>query len=548
MKLFILLLRANASRLILALVVSVVSGASSAGLIALVNHVWNAGEYTSTFWIASFLGLLALLLLSGLGAQLLALHLALKACADLRMGISQKVLSTPLRQVEELDAPRVLAVLTEDVNVLARVLPNAPRLAINVTTLLAGGAYMAWLSLSAFAVIGGFVFVGVVIYRVTWKRAMGHIRMGRDVFDTLFDHFRALYEGVKQLKLNRERRRVFLTEDLHESNEQYRRTMMSGRAVLVVAENLTRLIFFGILGMLIFAIPRLEGVEPEVLTGFILMALFMYRPLGLLLEMVAEFGRASVSLKKIDDLGLSLDSAQETPGDATEDAQPPSWQRLEVCGATFSYRKEYDDSVFTMGPIDVSFQPGELVFVVGGNGSGKTTFAKILTGLYPLEGGEIRLDGEVVTEENLERYFQLFSVVFSDYHLFTNLLGAGADDLDEQSMEHLRRLQLDHKVRVSDGRLSTVDLSQGQRKRLALLAAYLEDRPFYVFDEWAADQDPEFKEVFYTRLLPELKARGKAVLVITHDDRYMYVADRCLRIEEGRMQPVSAVTSPGGAP
>jgi putative pyoverdin transport system ATP-binding/permease protein len=97
------------------------------------------------------------------------------------------------------------------------------------------------------------------------------------------------------------------------------------------------------------------------------------------------------------------------------------------------------------------------------------------------------------------------------------------------------QLQLDRKVTVADGVFSTVELSQGQRKRLALVMTYLEDRPFYVFDEWAADQDPLFKELFYTVLLCDLKSRGKTVVVITHDDHYYHVADRCVRLEDGRI-------------
>jgi len=59
----------------------------------------------------------------------------------------------------------------------------------------------------------------------------------------------------------------------------------------------------------------------------------------------------------------------------------------------------------------------------------------------------------------------------------------------------------------------------------------------YLFDEWAADQDPVFKKVFYTQLLPELKARGKAVLVISHDERYFGAADRVIRLDYGKLAP-----------
>ena len=190
------------------------------------------------------------------------------------------------------------------------------------------------------------------------------------------------------------------------------------------------------------------------------------------------------------------------------------WQQPWVCSAA---------------PLTLAFWD----FVVGGNGSGKSTFAKLLVGLYSLEASELRLDGQLIIDQNREWYCQHFSVVLSDFYLFESLLGLGSPGLDAQANDYPVQLQLDHKVQVQDGALSTTALSQGQRKRLALLTAYLEDRPIYIFDEWAADQDSQFKELFYTQLLPELKTRGKVILVIRHDHRYFRVADRTRKLEYG---------------
>jgi putative ATP-binding cassette transporter len=184
--------------------------------------------------------------------------------------------------------------------------------------------------------------------------------------------------------------------------------------------------------------------------------------------------------------------------------------------------------------VDLTISPNEIVFIIGGNGSGKSTLAKLLVGLYSPEAGEIRLNGERITDENREWYRQHFSVIFSDFYLFEGLLGLESQNLDKTAREYLSVLQLGHKVEVQNGGLSTTALSQGQRRRLALLTAYLEDRPIYVFDEWAADQDPHYKKVFYTQLLPELRAKGKGVVVITHDDRYFDVADRIVKLDYGK--------------
>jgi len=176
-----------------------------------------------------------------------------------------------------------------------------------------------------------------------------------------------------------------------------------------------------------------------------------------------------------------------------------------------------------------------MCFVIGGNGSGKTTFAKLLLGLYAPEEGAIRLNGQEITDEVRDSYRQLFSAVHADFYLFETLLGLESAELDATAREYLEQLHLSDKLQVKDNVLSTTELSQGQRKRLALLTAYLEDRLIYVFDEWAADQDPLFKEVFYHQLLPDLKARGKTVIVISHDDRFYHVGDRVIKLENGQV-------------
>ncbi|BAZ88494.1 cyclic peptide transporter [Dolichospermum compactum NIES-806] len=204
-------------------------------------------------------------------------------------------------------------------------------------------------------------------------------------------------------------------------------------------------------------------------------------------------------------MGLSLASRAEIA------TAPPhtltNWHSLQLINVNHTYYTDKEDKSFILGPINLTLYPQELVFIVGGNGSGKSSLGKLITGLYIPEQGEIILDETLITENNREWYRQHFSVVFSDFYLFEELLGLENNhNLDIQAQKYLEKLQLDHKVKIENGQLSTTSLSQGQRKRLALLTAYLENRPIYLFDEWAADQDPLFKDIFYTQLLPELKA------------------------------------------
>ncbi|WP_067852996.1 ATP-binding cassette domain-containing protein [Nocardia shimofusensis] len=202
-----------------------------------------------------------------------------------------------------------------------------------------------------------------------------------------------------------------------------------------------------------------------------------------------------------------------------------------------------EDGGFTLGPLDLVFEPGEITFVVGGNGSGKSTLAKLITGLYVPRTGTVSINGEAIDHQNIEWFRQNSSAIFTDFHLFEDYLGFDQPGIDDEVRRYLRELRLDDKVDVRDGTLTTIALSQGQRKRLALLTALLEDRPIYVFDEWAADQEPKFREVFYKEILVGLKRRGKTVVVITHDDRYFDCADRLVKLEFGRMVEPVAVES-----
>jgi putative pyoverdin transport system ATP-binding/permease protein len=251
--------------------------------------------------------------------------------------------------------------------------------------------------------------------------------------------------------------------------------------------------------------------------------------------------KGQVAFDNVQRLGVSLDESIQ-PGEIEPIAEPIERAVVELQGVVFTYAHDTKrEQGFQLGPVNLALEPGELIFVIGGNGSGKSTFVKVLAGLYVPQEGDIRLGGAVVSDANREWYRDHFSVVFSDFYLFEKLLGLDEPLVGSQARAYLSLLRIDHKVGVKDRAYSTTNLSQGQRKRLALVTAYLENRAIYVFDEWAADQDPEYKEIFYRELLPDLRARGKTVVVITHDDRYFHLGDRVIKLEDGKV--IEAQTS-----
>lgn len=542
MKLIRLLLHGSWITALLATVLGLLSGASNAGLLVLVNAALHHTATSTVILVGGFIGLgLARVICAG-GSQFLLSVFAQKTTTALRRDLCQTILNAPLRQLEKIGIPSLMLALTEDISAVSQALRAIPSIAVDVAMLVGCIIYLGWLSWPALLALFGLTTLGLLFHRGLLSRAFRSLRLAREEENTLFHHFRALTEGIKELRIHRRRRDTFLSENIHRCTEAFQNHNIEASTRFIMAHGWNQLFFIILVGLVILSLPFLKNVRSEVLTGYLLTILYLMGPLRGFMNTLPTFGRADIALKKIETLGLSLSHLASEGDSVAEIAPGHSWKQLELRGVLFAYHQDGRDGDFTLGPIDFALRPGEVVFVVGGNGSGKSTLVKLVSGLYTPEAGEIRLDGRPVTDENREWYRQHFSVVFSDFYVFEDLLGLDSPNLDARARDYLGLLQLDHKVQVRDGVLSTTALSQGQRKRLALLTAYLEERPIYVFDEWAADQDPQFKNIFYTQLLPELKASGKGVLVITHDDRYFHLADHVVKLDYGK--EVSSGESP----
>lgn len=514
-------------------VAGMVSGACNVALLAVINAVVKAhGPTTALLW--GFVALCVLLPVTRFISESLLSRLGQDATSELRMKLCGRILATPLRQLEQIGTPRLLAVLGDDIPTIAGAILFFPLICVNVALVVGCLVYMGILSPVLLAVVLAFMLIGIVSYQVPiMKVTRTFDRVRRDA-NTLQSHFRALTQGTKELKIHSRRRREFLEQELNTTVDSIRRHNILAQNVYSAAASWGQTLVFIVIGLILFGLSTLRHLDTGTIIAYTLTLLYLMTPLQQILNTMPQMSRANVAFKNIEQLGLSL-SGHDADQVGGKDFKPGGWQQLELKSVTHVYSGEDEGESFTLGPINLSFKPGELVFIVGGNGSGKTTFVKLLTGLYAPEKGYISLDGQPIGDANKEEYRRQFSVVFADFYLFEQLLGLANPQLDDQAREYLKKFKLAHKVQFANGKFSTTDLSQGQRKRLALLTAYLEDRPIYIFDEWAADQDPHFKSIFYRELLPELKARGKTVFVISHDDRYYDAADRLIKLDSGQL-------------
>jgi putative pyoverdin transport system ATP-binding/permease protein len=517
--------------------VGVLSGLLSAGVLALINHVLHYPSEYSLLVMLGFVVLVAGKLLSNLWSQLLLVRFSQDTILDLSLSLCAKIVRAPLRRSEQRGAANIFVTLTDDVSWVTWAIQCFPQLIMNAAVVLGCGIYLAWLSWVTFLGVVGVTVVGALGYQWLHTSAVSVINAARAARAELFRHFRSLTDGLKELLMHRERRQEFVNQEVRGAAESYRHTNLEATRRQALAEAWTQVSFYSLIGFIVFLFPSMVTVSPEALTGYVVAVLYMMGPIWGIIGAVPTLERGQVALENIERLGVSLDVGHE-------DAQTSELAGLEAAtfpivqwsDVVFSYGEEKGvEAPFTLGPISLTLHPGELVFVIGGNGSGKSTFVKVLAGLYPPVQGDMTLSGTMITDANREWYREHFSVVFSDFYLFNKLLGQSASQAERLAPHYLRLLHMDQKVTVHERSFSTLDLSQGQRKRLALVTAYLEDRPIYVFDEWAADQDPQYKEIFYKTLLPDLRERGKLVIVITHDDRYFHLGNQVVKLEDGKV-------------
>lgn len=471
------------------------------------------------------LGLVGMLL-TNLVSQALIQKLSGRALRDLQVDLASRLLAAPLRRLEIIGPARLLAVQLGDAQAISGGIFVMPMLLSNVVVLLSCFGFLATRSGLLMGVLSGVVLVMVLAVVSISRAARRRDRRARIQSDELVGHIRYTTEGSKELKMSRARRESFLRDRLLVAAEKQEQVFFAASTLHVLSSNVARLLVF-LAVIAVATVGALASVPRSEVQSFGFVILFASGPLGVLLGNVPSLIRALVALETIRALGLELSA--EPP--ASSSALPVAPSIVRLSGVSHAYARE-DGSAFVLGPLDLEVRPGEVVFLVGGNGSGKSTLVKLLTGLYAPESGEVHLGDTRITPELIGWYREHFSTVFYDYALPSEITLHDGAELDEL----LRTFELAH-LRNRGPHIDPSQLSSGQRRRLALIFALEESRPVYVFDEWASDQDPAFKARFYRTILPALREKGKAVIVVSHDDRYYDAADRIVRLENGQLEP-----------
>ncbi|WP_347905412.1 cyclic peptide export ABC transporter [Pseudomonas purpurea] len=532
----------------LTVVTGIASGVAAISVINVINRaIYEEGSrLQSLYW---FIGLSVAALILRNGANLFPAYASMQLMTRLRIALCQKILASSLEDVDRRGPPNVLTLLTNDIPQLNMTLLVAPVVLVESAVFIFGLAYLAYLSWMVFAVTACLLIVGVALYIFFFLGGVKFTNRVRDEFTAFNEHTHSLVFGLKELKLNGIRRRWFGRAAIQVSSTRVARYKFIERVWFVCAENVGLMTQSLLIGCLVFALPLLVVVDSQVMTASVLTVLYILGPLGLLIGSMPVMAQGRIAAERLAEFGFFIndhhpDIDEPETANVLRLDHKKHWGKIELKGVVMNYQGSQADkrSGFALGPIDLSIRAGELIYIVGGNGSGKSTLVKALCGLYVAQAGQILLDGVAITEASRSDYRDLFSAVFSDFHLFNRLIGPEGDEASPVlARKYLATLELEDKIDIEGlGFSTTKALSYGQQKRLALVCAYMEDRSVYVLDEWAADQDPPFKRFFYEELLPDLKRRGKTVLIITHDDQYFQLADRIIKLSEGQI--VSDVT------
>lgn len=441
-----------------------------------------------------------------------------------------------LLSYEAIGKSQILSLLSEKTELISQ---GAHRLAEGfpaMVMLICSFIYMATISKMALAmalicIAGAMITIYVLVQAISVSMQQA---MAKD--NEYFAYMQHVLDGFNELKINREKVNDLYTNYMGEVSEEARQKNISTDISNVNLQLYAQLYFYILMASVVFLLPQLSTLTADRIMSITTIIFFIMGPIVLIIDMVPSLARANVAIDYLQQLESQLQSAQEDVLSTQETFIAPHYfDRILISQLYFSYPVEDQGRQFSVGPFNLSFARGELIFIRGGNGSGKSTFLKLLTGLYEPNSGAIVVDNKTIDNESLDNYRNLFSIIFTDFHLFDRFYGQQNVNV-EMVNEYLVLMGLEKKTGFKNGRFTHTNLSTGQKKRLALIIALLEDKAVYVFDEVAADQDPEFRQFFYDVILQKLKQKQKTVIVVTHDEKYFNHCDRLLVMDMGQMR------------
>lgn len=458
---------------------------------------------------------------------------------NVRLRIAGKIRNTDLTAFEGIERAALYNAISTHTVAISRLTPAISSAASSAVLLICAFLVIYFLSSTAFLILAGTLGFIIMFMLATRTKTLAVLNRVIHQDNRFVRGFGDLLDGFKELKMNSEKNEDFHANHLEPEAEKSRAVRVEGllmwESTMLVASSA----LFLLLTAVVFLVPLFCPSDAPNLVRVSMLIVFIMGPLSEVVAVYSPFTEATAAVGEITRIEKRLDSVFETGhGDPLpKELAPLEFRSIRCENIAFSYRNDQGEPSFSLEPFNFHLGRPEIVFITGGNGSGKSTFFKILAGLYAPATGGILVNEAPVGPQNRQAYRNLFAPIFSDFHLFDFLYGV--KEVNDDTLNALLHLtDLLNKTSVVERRLTTTHLSTGQRKRLALVLALMEDKPILLLDEWAAEQDPQFRRKFYREILPDLRKHGKSVVAVSHDDDHYDVADRVLKMQYGKFVPL----------
>ena len=452
---------------------------------------------------------------------------------ELTKNLSNNILEAEYEYIEEM-SERILPVMTRDIRYLAHFINKFPPFVIAITTLIITIVRMMLIDIELTLYFLIMLILQILLLVIIIPFIKRFTVKGIAYDNLVYQGLSNMVNGIKELTLNKAKRDVFIGEIIIKDLKKMTSFHIRSRVMGGVSDRLNELLAFVFMGIFMYLCFFYISVDFERFKVFLPVVLFIVPLMGKITTFIRDSKEATAALDNIQSLGISVSKRKIESPEPIPAIDHSLNHIIEFKDVTYSYATSQHERKLIFGPLNLKIEQGKTTFIIGGNGSGKTTFAKLFTGLYQSKEGEIILNGSTkITDKNLLSYRQLFSAYFADSFTFKHLYHVDDTFLEENGSKFIELLEMGDKVSIEEKAFSTTKLSFGQRSRLALISNMLDDKPVYLFDEWAANQDPYFKAIFYQKILPYLKQSGKTIIVISHDEKYFDHADTIIELKEG---------------
>lgn len=528
--------RENSSSYWQVLLIATVSGIANSLLLGIINHAAEAVTKNEdlTQYFLLYITAFVLFLYGQWYAFGQAIQMVEEAIFNTRSRLTRKVQQVELTFIETQGSNALYSGLTQSDTLISQSIPQIIGALQMFALMVFSLVYLGFVSVASFVITLLAIALGVVYFLMQSQAIRAALNTVKQKEESYFASISHLVNGFKEIKINEQKAKDLLKGITAVSHDAQLLKYEVGKLEATIW-GFGRLFIYALLPVMVFILPNFLPGHSQDIFKVVATLLFLTGSVNALVNVIPILNRVNLAVEDVFALETIMDNAisrsQVIPAST---GNFNGFNTLSIDDMQFSYPST-NGLAFSVGSFNEQIQRGELLFIIGGNGSGKSTFLKLLTGLYyPQEGG-LSVDGTLIDAGNYAAYRSLFSIIFTDFHLFDKFYGM--PDVDVQKVnEWLEKMQIQHKVEYKNGGFTSTNLSTGQRKRLAFIAAMLEDRPILVMDEFAADQDPQFRQYFYETLLGEVKSMGKTIIAVTHDDHYFHVADRVWKMDEGRIE------------